>query len=112
MRIVLGSVLVFRASPVLLERPSITMMAGSALLAGFGILLILGIWTPIAGASIAAIEFYRVSTLRGDVLASILLGTIGCALAMLGPGLWSIDARLFGWRRVEVPARKISPVSD
>jgi hypothetical protein len=23
-------------------------------------------------------------------------------LALLGPGAWSIDARLFGWRRIDV----------
>jgi hypothetical protein len=28
------------------------------------------------------------------------------ALAMLGPGLWSIDARLFGWKRIETSPRK------
>ena len=28
------------------------------------------------------------------------------APAMSGPGRWSIDARLFGWKRVEAPPRK------
>jgi hypothetical protein len=37
-----------------------------------------------------------------------LLGTTACALAMLAPGLWSVDARLFGWKRVESSPRKIS----
>ena len=27
------------------------------------------------------------------------------ALAMLGPGHWSVDARLFGWKRIEAPPR-------
>jgi hypothetical protein len=27
---------------------------------------------------------------------------IGVALALLGPGAWSIDARLFGWKRLEI----------
>jgi|SRR5216684_4927822 len=47
---------------------------------------------------------------KSDVLAKkwvwLLLGTAGAALAMLGPGLWSIDARLFGWKRIETPPRK------
>ena len=28
------------------------------------------------------------------------------ALAMLGPGRWSLDARLFGWKRIEGTATR------
>ena len=31
-----------------------------------------------------------------DPLASVFLATMGAALALVGPGAWSIDARLFG----------------
>jgi hypothetical protein len=34
------------------------------------------------------------------------LGTVGAAFAMLGPGLWSVDARLYGWKRLEPTPRK------
>jgi hypothetical protein len=37
-----------------------------------------------------------------DPWTSILLGTISLALALLGPGAWSVDARLFGWRRIDI----------
>jgi hypothetical protein len=33
-------------------------------------------------------------------------GTIGAGLALLGPGAWSVDARLFGWKRIDVRDRK------
>jgi hypothetical protein len=71
-------------------------------------LLIAGLWTPIAGTVVALLEIWQVVILAGDRWVALLLGTIGGALAMLGPGLWSVDARLFGWKRVEAPPRKTS----
>jgi hypothetical protein len=55
---------------------------------------------------VAAIEVWKIFLLPEDLWVYILLGTLGAALAMLGPGAWSIDARLFGWKRVELPDRK------
>ena len=78
----------------------------AVLLMGAGILLIVGLWTPIAGTSIALIEIWKMLTVAGDKWVWLLLGTVGAAVAMLGPGLRSIDARLFGWRRIEAPPRK------
>ncbi len=112
MRLVVGSVLLATAAPALFAHQAMQIVAVSTVLAGGGILLLLGIWTPLAGALVTATEFYRIVTFHRDVLASVLLATIACALAMLGPGLWSIDARLFGWKRVQVPPRQVSPVSD
>jgi uncharacterized membrane protein YphA (DoxX/SURF4 family) len=39
-------------------------------------------------------------------LTHILLATLGTAVALLGPGAWSVDARLFGWKRINIPNRK------
>ena len=71
-------------------------------------LLTAGLWTPVAGTLIASIESWQILTPAGDRWVALLLGTIGGALAMLGPGFWSVDARLFGWKRVEAPPRKSS----
>jgi putative oxidoreductase len=107
MRMVVGSVLIVRASLRLsYDLPSMNVTVPAVLLMGAGTLLILGLWTPVAGTSVALIEIWKILTLAGDKSVWLLLGTAGAALAMLGPGLWSVDAHLFGWRRVEVPPRK------
>ena len=106
MRLVAGSALVTRAGAMLWNDPPITKTITSAFLAGCGILLIPGLWTPIAGALIALVETCQIITISGDHWVPLLLGTIGGAIAMLGPGLWSVDARLFGWKRVEAPPRR------
>jgi len=111
LRLVGGSALVMRASAMLWNDPPITKTITSACLAGCGILLIPGLWTPIAGALIALVEAWQIMTISGDPWVPLLLGTMAGALAMLGPGLWSVDARLFGWKRVQAPPRKSSSIS-
>lgn len=106
LRLVVGSSLVARATLTLWgDPPPMNVTIPAVLLMAGGILLFVGLWTPIVGASIALIEICQMLALPGDKWVWLLLGTAGAALAMLGPGLWSIDARLFGWRRVEVPPR-------
>ena len=106
MRLVVGSALVVRAISRLWPDPAINITILAVLSIGAGILLIVGLWTPIVGVSIALIELWKIVMLSGDRWAWLLLGTAGAALAMLGPGLWSIDARLFGWKRIEAPPAK------
>ena len=107
MRVVVGSALVVRASLRLWsDLPPMNVTIPAVLLMGAGILLIAGLWTPIVGTSIALIEIWKMLTVAGDKWVWLLLGTAAVALAMLGPGLWSIDARLFGWKRIEAPPRK------
>ena len=71
-----------------------------------GVLLLLGLWTPVAGAVVALLAFWRIISQAGDLWGNILLGTLGAGLALLGPGAWSVDARLFGWKLIDVRNRK------
>jgi uncharacterized membrane protein YphA (DoxX/SURF4 family) len=67
-----------------------------------GVLLLLGLWTPFAGALIALVEFWLAMTHASDPWMSTLLATVGGTSAMLGPGAFSLDARLFGRRHLDL----------
>jgi hypothetical protein len=108
LRFVIGSALVVRAASRLWSDPPLNVTIPAVLAIGAGILLIAGLWTPIVGISVALIEIWKIIMLPGDKWVWLLLGTAGAALAMLGPGLWSIDARLFGWKRIEASPREHS----
>ncbi len=110
MRLVVGSVLIVRAGLRLWGDTPLNISVMSAVLLLGGILLTVGLWTPIAGSLVALVEAWKILTLPGDTWLWLLVAAVSGALAMLGPGLWSVDARLFGWKRVEVPPRK--PVSN
>jgi uncharacterized membrane protein YphA (DoxX/SURF4 family) len=105
MRAVVGSALVVCASSQLWADPPVNVTVPALVLIGAGILLVVGLWTPIAGTSVALIEVWKMVMLPGDRGAWLLVGTVGVALAMLGPGLWSVDARLYGWKRLEATSR-------
>jgi len=73
--------------------------------AGAAALLLVGFWTPVAGVLMAVVETLLAFSHSHDPWIHILLGALGAALAMLGPGAWSVDAGLFGRKRIQIPQR-------
>lgn len=72
-----------------------------------GILILVGLWTPVAGMLVAIVNLWiallRLLSQSGDVSIPVIHAVLGVVLAMVGPGAWSVDARLFGRKRIDFP---------
>jgi putative oxidoreductase len=71
-----------------------------------GLLLVAGLWTPISASLVALFALWNALSKASDPFPDILMATICVALVMLGPGAWSVDARLFGWKRIDIRERR------
>jgi hypothetical protein len=69
---------------------------------GDGALLLIGLWTPIAGSLLVVLAAWEILFRHYTPYPSILLGSMGAAIALIGPGVLSIDAWLFGWKKIEL----------
>ncbi len=69
---------------------------------GVGSFLLAGLWTPVVGALQAIIEVWFGFSQGGGAGVHFLLAVLGVSLVMLGPGAWSVDARLFGRKRIDI----------
>ena len=75
-------------------------LPGKVIEGAAGLLLCAGIGTPIAGVVLAALAICAAFSTTGDPWSQIQLAAMSAGLAMLGPGAWSIDSRLFGRKRL------------
>jgi putative oxidoreductase len=104
MRLGIGIALIcFGATSLLIQTPAPMTVAGNVIAAAAGVFLVAGLWTPIMGA-LAALDQIWIAVLlqssgRDGKWIYVFLAVLSASVAMLGPGAWSIDARLFGRRR-------------
>lgn len=102
-RLVTGAALVISAIAPLLKDLSPLSVAPQLLAALAGIFLALGLWTPVSGTLVAVAELWLAFERLDNPFVAVLLATFGVTLAMIGPGAWSVDARLFGRKHLETP---------
>lgn len=67
-----------------------------------GLLQILGLWTPLVAILAILTEMWILFAEGGNFQMEVLLIFVNLAIAMLGPGCWSIDSILFGRRRLNL----------
>jgi uncharacterized membrane protein YphA (DoxX/SURF4 family) len=103
-----AALLYFTITGVLASPPPATVVLQIVVI-GAGVLLLIGLWTPVAGTlaavtkvSIACSRFFSHS---GDPWTPLAMAVLGATLAMVGPGAWSVDARLFGRKHIDLPER-------
>jgi putative oxidoreductase len=107
LRLLTGAALIHFGIASLREAPPLPTAVLQITGVGAGILLLVGLWTPVAGA-LAAIVKVSIAVSRyfshsGDPWIPILQAVLSAVVAMVGPGAWSIDARLFGRKRIDMP---------
>jgi uncharacterized membrane protein YphA (DoxX/SURF4 family) len=71
--------------------------------------MLAGLWTPITGVLVAFNEVWIAVSLyarnREEMGFHMFVAVLAVCIVMLGPGAWSIDARLFGRQRFDIDRR-------
>jgi hypothetical protein len=101
LRVIVSIALIARCVQ-LVNGESLQAITPHVIVAGAGLFVLFGLWTSVAGAVVAIIELFIAFSHTHDPWLSVLLASVGVALALLGPGNWSVDARRSGWKRIEI----------
>jgi len=102
LRLVSGILLINDGVSELLGGPQCPGILWPFLETAAGVLLLVGLWTPVTGVLVVIVELLSILSRTGDLRNCATLATFGAALAMLGPGVRSVDARLFGRKRIDI----------
>lgn len=83
-----------------------------------GLALLIGFVTPVAGVLTSIVYFgagswlflHNSADVHGSAFAALNLAAMSIALVLLGPGAFSVDARVFGRREIIIPEARRPPL--
>jgi uncharacterized membrane protein YphA (DoxX/SURF4 family) len=102
LRLAVGASLILERIPEIWVIPQSLGFEVRTVLVCVGIFLLCGLWTPVMGGLAAVIELLITFSPEGGSVTHILLVILSISLALLGPGAWSIDAHIFGRKRIDI----------
>jgi uncharacterized membrane protein YphA (DoxX/SURF4 family) len=102
-RVLTSTILVYCGASHLLENARLAPSLPYLIAAVAGTFLLIGLWTPLAGSTIAVVELWILLAWSGNSLIAGMLAGLGATVAMIGPGIWSIDAKLYGRKHLQDP---------
>ena len=102
LRLLAGSVLLYGGFVSPWSAFNTAQMVPPLLAAAFGAMLVVGLFTPFAGIMAAAAEVWIAFLHPGYRWPQIGFAGLCLSLVMIGPGAWSIDARLFGRKQIDL----------
>jgi len=113
LRVVVGATLVGHGVLCLLssERVTLLVLVSFAVLSLSGVCLLIGFLTPILsllaclenlGIAFSWFPLQLLSPFESKLALAPVIA-ISAAIALLGPGAFSLDARLFGWKEIVIP---------
>src|SRR4051794_14509219 len=93
LRVIVATALMARCLQLERNGASLQTIAPHAIAAAAGLFVLFGFWTSGGGAVIAILELFIAFSNKHDPWLSLLLTSVAIAVALLGPGSWSVDAR-------------------
>lgn len=102
LRLACSALIIARSVATIIAAPHTQTFVLQSIALAAALLLLAGFWTPIAGLLIVVVEVWFALWRTNSIESSVLLATVGAALAALGPGSHSVDAKLYGRKRIQI----------
>jgi putative oxidoreductase len=102
LRLAVGGSLITELISQMLPSSSSPLWAAQIFLICAAVCICIGFWTPVMAAIEGIAELAMALPRANGYEHHLLLAVLAISLALLGPGAWSVDALLFGRKRITI----------